>query len=163
RERAAAPLMEKAEEYAAVGDHMRAEQYFSAALSRGAGEQRVLPLLVRECIADERYRSATQYLEEYLRRHPTQHNARFLLASLHLSLGQAEVAKRELMIVLRALPQHADAHYALATLLRDHSANYAGADAHFREYLALRPDGSHAEEARGSLLVTVPDTSDGGI
>lgn len=159
REQAAASLIERAEEYAAVGDNMRAEQYLSAALSRGADEARVVPLLVKVCIADERYRSATQYLEEYLRHHPSQQNARFLLASLHLSLGQTEVARRELEQVLRANPDHAEAHFALATLLRDEDASYAAADAHYREYLRLRPEGAHAEEAQGSLLTWLPESN----
>src|SRR5512133_757444 len=149
RAQAAAPLIAKAEEYAAVGDNMRAEQYLSAALSRGADERRVVPLLVKACIADERYRSATQYLEEYLRHHPSHQNARFLLASLHISLGQVELARREFEQVLQATPDHAEAHFALATLLRDEVANYAAADAHYREYLRLRPEGAHAEEAQG--------------
>ena len=159
RKRAAEPLIEQAEAFAAAGDNMRAEQYLTAALSQGADERRVLPLLVKACISDERYRSAAQYLEEYLRRHPSQQNARFLLASLHLALGQPDVAARELEVVLKTNPQHAEAHFALATLLRDSAASYAAADTHFREYLALRPDGVHAEEARGSLLIrlTVPD------
>lgn len=155
RKKAVEPLIEQAEAFAASGDNMRAEQYLTAALSQGADEKRVLPLLVRACISDERYRSAAQYLEEYLRRHPSQQNARFLLASLHLSLGQSDVAIRELEIVLKTNPQHAEAHFALATLLRDSAASYAAADTHFREYLALRPDGIHAEEARGSLIIRV--------
>jgi Tfp pilus assembly protein PilF len=141
---------------------MRAEQYLTAALAGGASEKRLLPLLLRACIADERYRSATQYLEEHLRRHPTEHNARFLLASLYLGLDQIELAKKELEVVLGTNPDHAEAHYALATLLRDATASHREADFHFRAYLALRPTGVHAEEARGSLLIRISRPNEKG-
>jgi TolA-binding protein len=40
-------------------------------------------------------------------------------------------------------------------VLRDSSADLAAADAHFRDYLRLAPNGTHAEEARQSLLKDV--------
>jgi hypothetical protein len=53
-------------------------------------------------------------------------------------------------------PSNSNAHYALAVLLRDESADLSTADEHFREYLRLSPAGAHADEARGSLLQRVP-------
>jgi hypothetical protein len=58
--------------------------------------------------------------------------------------------------VLSAKPEHADAHYSLAVLLRDDLGNHLAADAHFRDYLRLAPRGSHAEEANQSLLEVMP-------
>lgn len=149
-------LVERANEFSSLGDHTRAEQYLNAALARGADEQRVLPLLVQACIADQRYRQAAQYLENYLRRHPARQDTRFLLASLHLALGEYELAKKELETVVTVDPGQAEAHFALAVLLRDELGDFAAADRHFRAYLEKRPNGPHAEEARGSLLITVP-------
>jgi hypothetical protein len=57
---------------------------------------------------------------------------------------------------LQTAPRHADAHYALAVLLRDELGNHSQADAHFRAYLELRPEGEHAEEASESLLEAMP-------
>lgn len=148
--------LEQAEALERAGDYVRAEQYLNAALSAGAAEDRILPRQVRVCIADHRYRDAEQYLEEYLRRHPSKQGARFLLATVHLSLGHNELARRELTRVLRDDPNQADAHFALATLLQEQGLDYAKADAHFRAYLALEPEGSHSEEARGALLTVVP-------
>jgi tetratricopeptide (TPR) repeat protein len=149
-------LLQQARGFEAAGDHLRAEQYLNAALLQGAEERMVLPLLVAACVADQRYRDATQYLEDHLRRHPSDTSGRLLLGSLQHSLGQAEAARRQLWLVVSADPSRSDAHYALAIVLRDDLADVSGADQHFREYLRLSPDGEHAEEARGSLLLEVP-------
>lgn len=149
-------LIRRARAFASVGDHTRAEQYLQLALQSGASEERVLPLLVRACVADQRYRDAIAHLEQHLRRRPQNARARFLLASLHAAVGQLDAARRELERVLAALPAHADAHYALAVMLRDEVGNHSAADHHFREYLRLAPAGSHADEARGSLLQPLP-------
>lgn len=149
-------LIERAASFSAAGDHLRAEQYLSAALAQGADERRVLPLLLEQCIADQRYRDALQHVEAYVRRHPADPAARFLLASLLLALGHTEQALQALEAVLAAAPRHAEAHYALAVLLRDSVGDAEAADRHFREYLRLRPRGPHVEEARGSLLASLP-------
>ncbi|HMR09351.1 MAG TPA: hypothetical protein PKA88_26405, partial [Polyangiaceae bacterium] len=61
-----------------------------------------------------------------------------------------------LVRVVRDSPNHSDAHYALAVLMRDVEQDWVQADYHFREYLKLNPAGSHAAEARDSLLKNVP-------
>ncbi|HET9957774.1 MAG TPA: tetratricopeptide repeat protein [Polyangiaceae bacterium] len=156
--RDAEPVIRRASQLLALGDYIRAEQYLNMALQRGADEKRVLPLLVSACIQDQRYRDAIQYLEQHLRRHPTQQNARFVLAGLHMSIGQTALAKKELEQVIARDPEQADAHYALATLLRDENGNYSAADSHFRAYLRLQPNGVHAEEAQAGLLVAIPES-----
>jgi tetratricopeptide (TPR) repeat protein len=157
----AADLVERARVFSASGDHLRAEQYLAAALSQGADERRLLPLLLAACVADQRYRDGLQHVESYVRRHPRDHGARFLLATLQLALGRFERGVEELEGVLAVAPRHAEAHHALAVVLRDQLGDMAGADRHFRAYLRLRPSGSHAEEARGSLLSqrSAPDPS----
>lgn len=154
--KARAAALETAEAFERAGDYVRAEQYLSNARSAGAPESEILLRLLRVCIADHRYRDAEQHLEDYVRRHPSKRGARLLLATVHLSLGHNELARRELVRVLRENPNQADAHFALATLLREQGLDYAQADTHFRAYLALDPRGSHAEQARGSLLTVVP-------
>ena len=63
-------LVQAARRYAAAGDMVRAEQYFSAALSSGADERAVIPELLRVCVASQHYRLATEYAEAALARHP---------------------------------------------------------------------------------------------
>jgi tetratricopeptide (TPR) repeat protein len=154
----ASDLVERARGFSASGDHLRAEQYLSAALSQGADERRVLPLLLAACVADQRYRDGLQHVESYVRRHPRDQGARFLLATLQLALGRFDRGIDELTAVVAVAPRHAEAHYALAVVLRDELGDAARADRHFRAYLRLRPGGSHAEEARGSLLSQLSTT-----
>ena len=99
-----------------------------------------------------RYRLAVERAERYLRSHPDDDRMRFLTGTLQMALGADAQAAKHFRRVLARTPRHAPAHYALATLLRDRYADPVGADYHFREYLRLDPSGSHAAEARASLL-----------
>jgi tetratricopeptide (TPR) repeat protein len=147
-----AKLARAGDAFAAVGDYTRAEQYYNLAVENGSNELELVPRLIRVCVRDQRYRDAIQYSEQHLRKYPRNDGVRFLLASLELGVGDTERAKGNLERVLEARPNHADAHYTLAVLLRDDLADFSAADRHFRAYLRLEPRGNHAEEARGSLL-----------
>ncbi len=138
-----------------VGDLTRAEEYFAAAIETGGDEAKIIPLLLAVCVQDGRYRVAINYAENHLRRHPSDVSARFVLGTLYAAVGDAPGARAELERVLVARPTEAQAHFALAMVVRD-QGDRAGADVHFREYLRLAPQGAHAEEARASLMQTVP-------
>ncbi|HMI90383.1 MAG TPA: tetratricopeptide repeat protein [Polyangiales bacterium] len=149
-------LVDKARAFAAAGDYARAEQYLTLAQEHGAAENDVLPLLLEVCVRDQRYRDAIAHVQEHLRQHPGSHRLRFVLASLYAALGDVATARAELERALSREPGNAQAHYALAVLLRDGAADFARADTHFREYLRLAPAGPHAEEASESLLTRLP-------
>jgi thioredoxin-like negative regulator of GroEL len=155
KEREPRRLIEHAEAFAAIGDFTRAEQYLTAAREEGADERRIIRLLLEVCVRDHRYRDAIQHGEGFLREHPNDQHTRLILAALEAAVGCQTQAASELERVLAAEPGNADAHYTFAVLLRDGLGSPGRADPHFREYLKLRPDGSHAEEARGSLLTVI--------
>lgn len=148
-------LVAQARAFAAVGDLTRAEEYFAAAIEAGGDESKIIPFLLAVCVQDGRYRVAINYDENYLRRHPGDVSARFVLGTLYAAVGDAMRAQGELEKVVSARPAEAQAHFALAVLVRD-QGDRAEADRHFREYLRLAPQGAHAEEARASLLHSVP-------
>jgi Tfp pilus assembly protein PilF len=156
REHEPSRLLRSARAFADIGDYTRAEQYIDAARQQGAEEAEVLPLLLEVCIKDRRYRAAAQHAEEHLRKQPSAYPLRFMLATLYIGLAENDAARRELERVLRLAPEHAEAHYALALLLRDELGHPSEADRHFREYLRLQPHGDHADEAGSSLLSRVP-------
>jgi tetratricopeptide (TPR) repeat protein len=58
--------------------------------------------------------------------------------------------------IARPEPLFAQAHYLLAVVARDTENDVVEADRHFREYLRIEPNGSHAEEAKSSLLKRMP-------
>jgi len=148
-------LLARGRAFAAVGDIPRAEQYFAAALDRGAEPHVALPLLLRVCADAHRYRAGIDYAEPQLRRHPDDHRLRFVIASFYMTIGESAIAREELARIVAAAPNLAAPHYALAVLLRDDAGDVVSADTHFREYLRLEPRGVHADEARGSLLKLV--------
>jgi tetratricopeptide (TPR) repeat protein len=108
------------------------------------------------CVQDGRYRVAIQYAETYLRSHPGDLRVRFVLGTLYSAINEPDPARAALSVVVDARPEDADAHFALGVLLRDSDRDFAGADRQFREYIRLKPRGSHAEEAQASLLKSVP-------
>ena len=148
-------LRERAQAYAEMGDYTRATQYLRAALAGGGDAEQILPLLVELEIKDQSFRAAAQHLVEHLRSHPKDVRGRFVLGSLFTALGQPQDAERELLYVLAASPNDAEATFALAVVYRDFIGNYARADDYFRRYLDLQPSGRHREEAAASTFFRV--------
>jgi tetratricopeptide (TPR) repeat protein len=138
------------------GDSLRAQQYVLAARKAGADADRTLPWLLRLYIRDSQYRAAIDAAKEQLRHHPEQSELRMLLAGLYeaTDLEVAAVEQYERVLVTR--PSDAHAHLAIATLLHESGHEPGRADAHFRAYLALEPQGPNAAQARSLLLKELP-------
>jgi tetratricopeptide (TPR) repeat protein len=149
-------LVVRGKMFARLGDYTRASQYFTSALDAGADPHEVLPLLMRTYVVSQRFRLAIEIGERYLSKHPNDHHLRFLVATLYSAVDQPQRAREHLVRVLSQNPANAEAHYVLAVLLRDRERDWVGADHHFRQYLRIDPAGPHAEEARSSLLKSVP-------
>lgn len=145
-------LLEQGDRFAAVGDTTRAEQYFAAALDAGGPEAILVRRLIRVCVSDHRFPAALDYASNHLRRHPEDRQVRFARAAIEAAVDQPVAAQTDLEAILARAPDDPDVHFALATLLRDKLDDIKGADAHFRRYLQIRPEGAEGEEARGGLL-----------
>jgi tetratricopeptide (TPR) repeat protein len=139
-----------------IGDGLRAQQYLRAASQAGASTQQTLPWLMRLYIADGQYRLAIDAAGEHLRSHPDQVELRLLLAGLYEVTQLEAAAIEQYERVLTRAPSEARAHFALASLLREHGREPGRVDQHFRAYLALEPDGQGAAEARTALLKELP-------
>jgi tetratricopeptide (TPR) repeat protein len=129
----------------------RAEQYLVAALRAGGPEKRIVERLLFVCAADQRYPVALEHAEYYLHRHPRDADIQFAAASLHAAVGDIPGAQARLQDVVRARPDWAEAHYALATVLREEGDPGTLADEHDLAYLRLNPKGPLAETARARL------------
>lgn len=156
REQKADKLLARGRAFAEVGDLTRAEQYLAAALDAGAPADATLPLLIHVCTEAQRFRVAITYAENQLRTHPGDLKLRFLVGTLYAGIRDGAAAKAAFEAVIAGDPTHADAQFALASVLRETLADPVGADEHYREYLRLAPRGPHADEARASLLKSLP-------
>ncbi|MET0389021.1 MAG: tetratricopeptide repeat protein [Polyangiales bacterium] len=139
-----------------IGDGLRAQQYLLSARERGADDNKTLPWLLRLYVADGQYRAAIDTARASLEQHPDQLPLRMLLASLYEATALDIDAIDQYERVLSRAPSEPRAHYALASLLHRHQQERLRADQHFRAYLALEPDGPHAERARSLLLKELP-------
>lgn len=151
KEQAPDKLFAEGKALAALGDSVRAEQYLAAALAGGGDDKAITPLLVQVCVNDGRLRSAIEYAEPYVRKHPDDVRARYLLGTLYGGIGAFDRARVEYEAVIAAKPDTPEPHWALALLLRDDLNDQPNATIHFREYLRLAPTGAHADEARASI------------
>lgn len=149
-------LVAYAEAAAAAGDLTRATEYLVAALKQGGEEKPIVQRLIMVCAADQRYPGALDYAETYLRRHPGDTDVRLVTASIYAAIGDLGNAREGFERVIAEKPDLADAHYGLATVLKQDGAELLNADRHYREYLRLQPNGSYAEAARDHLLKSVP-------
>jgi tetratricopeptide (TPR) repeat protein len=147
--RDAAAFFADGREAAERGDAIRAEQYLSLALAQGYERSAVIPLLLQVCIAGSHLRAALNHAEPYLRQHPDDQQLRYLVATIHLGLGQREEARTDLEQLLRANPDYSDAHFLLGVLESDDDESEARA--HLLRYLELAPKGEHAPEVRSRL------------
>lgn len=142
-------LFHRGELAAAQGDTVRAEQYLGMALDRGFDEAKVLPIMLRVCLSSSRLRAALNHAEPYLRQHPNDQRLRYLVATIHLGLGQLDEARIHLNHLLRLDPNNTQAHYLLGVL--ESGARPDQAPEHFRKYLSLSPTGEHAVEIKSRL------------
>jgi Tfp pilus assembly protein PilF len=134
---------------AARGDTVRAEQYLSAAVERGYDRGKALPLLLRVCLSSSRLRAALTHAEPYLRDHPEDDPLRYVVAIVHMGLGDTDAARLDLSELLRHDQRNAEAHLLLGIL--DSRTDTASSREHLRAYLDLAPRGRHAGEARSRL------------
>ena len=146
----ATELFRRGQQAASQGDTVRAEQYLTMALERGFDEKKVLLVMLRACLSSNRLRAALDHAERYLREHPDEQSLRYLVATLHLSLGQLEQARIDLTHLVRVNSKNANAHYLLG-VLESAGTNPERAGEHFRTYLELASSGEHAAEVRSRL------------
>lgn len=149
-------LFARGRAFAAVGDQTRAEQYLTGALDAGGDPKVILPVLLTVLIDGKRYRLAIDLIEDQLKTQPNATQLRFLVGTLHLAVGEPDLARKRLEEVLESTRPEPEAHYALGVLYRDNDNDLLRADMHFRAYIKLKPDGAHVQDARASLLKSVP-------
>src|SRR4051812_43323326 len=80
-------LLHRGEGFAAVGDSTRAEQYYAAALAAGGDPHLLVRRLIRVCVSSQRYHAALGYADDYLLRHPADHEVRFARATIAMGVG----------------------------------------------------------------------------
>lgn len=147
----AAQLFKEGSALAQAGDLTRAEQYLATALREGHEPDRTMRVLLSVCVRASRLRSALVYAAPYLMAHPHDVQLRQLVASIQLALGEVRSAERELRRVVSIDPEAAEARFLLATILEQYPGRELESAEHFAKYVALRPQGVHAEEANASL------------
>lgn len=151
RESSLHELIARGNASAQIGDMIRAEQYFVSAQKAGGNERELVRRLLVVCTADQRYPAAAEYAERYLHRHPGDVDLRFAAASIQAAVGETRRARELLDTVLRERPDWAEAHYALASMMRADGEPLSLADQHDLQYLKLNPHGTLAETARARL------------
>ena len=151
-------IARQGEQAAENGDTVRAEQYLALAIEMGADRERLLPLLLKVCLSSFRLRAALNHAKPYLREHPEDDPLRYLVATIHLGLGEKEEARKRLEELVERNPTNVDALYLLGVL--DSEIDPDRAREYLQRYLELSPSGRHAAEVRSRLLeLRIADTA----
>ena len=146
---AAAELVAKGKDAALRGDAVRAEQYFNLAVEQGADKGTVLPVLLRACLKSSHLRTALNHAEPYLLEHPEADALRYLVANIHLGLGQRVAARRELGLLLERNAHDADAHYLLGII--DADVDNTASKEHFLAAIRYTADEEQKVEVQSRL------------
>lgn len=148
----ATELFEEAKQLGLLGDFIRAEQYFVAAIAKGQPAAEVLPLLIEVCIQSSRYDSAISHAVPYLSRHPEDWRLRTVVATLRSAVGRKHEAMSELEQVLLDAPEAPNAHFLLGEILwEDPNGDHARARILLERYLELDPEGKYRPMANTIL------------
>lgn len=147
----ASELYEQGLALAERGDLVRAEQYLGAAMQQGYPERVAIARIVDVCVLASRFRVALAYADPYLERNPGDWSLRFVVATVLEGIGDAVRAERELRRVIEQAPDVAAPRFALGRMLADRDPASPEAEAHFRRYLELEPQGRHAFEVQERL------------
>ncbi len=153
-------LVKQAEALAHLGETIRAEQYFSAALETGGAAEVILPKLVSVCVRAGRVRSAVSYAAPYLRQQPDNMSLRYLMATLYAGLGEFNRANRELEQILVRHPEHVLA-LRLSGMLALERGDTITAEKRLQAFLLLEPTGPNASSVREELqqIQAIPATT----
>lgn len=147
--RSASELVARGREAAVRGDAVRAEQYLSLAIDQGADRRQVMPLLLDACLKSSHLRAALNHAQPYLLEHPEDDALRYLVAAVHMGLGQLVQARRELGLLLQSSSSNADAHYLLGII--ESASNIDAARSHFRAVLEYSKDETQKIEVESRL------------
>lgn len=144
-----AELVVQGRRAASRGDAVRAEQYLAMALEQGADSRQVMPVLLRACVKSSHLRAALNHADPYLLDHPDDDSLRYLVATIHLGLGQVTSARRELGLLLQRNAQNSDAHYLFGIL--DTATDSESARGHFELAQANSKDQEQRIEIQSRL------------
>jgi tetratricopeptide (TPR) repeat protein len=140
----------------AIGDYLRAEQYFRRAQALGAGPAQVVPRLLKALVSARRYDEALAVCRQQLQASPQDRPTRLVEAALLEALDRAKEAERELDVLVKTRPEDPHPYLALGKLYRDSYHDGARAKEMFEKFLSLAPKDREAEAIRYQLETDTP-------
>ncbi len=135
----------------AVGDYLRAEQYYRRAEALGAPPATIVPRLVKALVMARRYDEALELCRVRLDSAPQDRPTRFVAAAILEALDRPKEAEHELGLLMATQPKDPHPYLALARLYRDSLHDDARARQMFEKFLALAPRSREADAIRYQL------------
>lgn len=141
-------LLEEGRRYASVGEHLRAEQYFTAAVGQGASWDDVIVPLVEVCVQSGRLESALGYVRRHAKRHPLDPALHHLSAALALALRKWDIARNHVQHLEQADRLPAESLLFLGDYFQDRGTEPDRARRYYAAYLRAAPQGQRAPSIR---------------
>ncbi len=143
-------LLNEGLKLAREGKHLKAEQYLLAAWDAGLPPERVVGPLVESCVTTGRLRSALFHVQRARRERPQDPSLVHLMATLHLGLGQPELAAQAVDDLGKAEPTYPEALYFLGEYHYGRK-QAALARVYLQRFVELFPDAPQVPWARHLL------------
>ena len=140
----------------AVGDYLRAEQYFRRAEALGATPAEIVPRIVKSLVLARRYDEALERCRARLEAEPQDRPTRMVEAAILEALDRPKEAEHELDVLVRTRPRDPHPYLALGKLYRDSYHDGARAKQMFEKFLSLAPKGHEADAIRYQLDEETP-------
>lgn len=153
----AAELRDKGLRYAERGDLLRAQQYLSAAESKGYSARVIIPELIRVCVSASRLRAALAYAEPYLLENHDDAGMHYVVGAMYAALGDTQKARVSFLAALRPPHQQYAAAFSLAKM-EQVIGNSMQSRKYLRFYLKNAPNGMYAGQAMQLLSDQKRDT-----
>ena len=136
---------------AAVGDYLRAEQYYRRAQALGAKPAEIVPRILKALVLARRYDEALALCRDRLEAEPQDRPTRLVAAAILEALERPVEAERELDVLVKTRPEDPHPYLALGKLYRDSYHDRTRAKQMFEKFLSLAPKSSEADAIRYEL------------
>lgn len=140
----------------AVGDWLRAEQYYQRAEALGTPQAQVVSRLIKVLVMARRYDEALERCKRRLSKTPEDRATRLVQAAILEALERPREAEHELNVLVHTKPDDPNPYLALGKLYRDSYNDAVRAREMFEKYLSLAPKGEESDAVRYQLEESAP-------
>lgn len=136
--------------YVGLGEVRRAREILQQLRTQAGKDTTQIDLIESELLGEiKQYDSAMRVLDEALVRNPGDHDLLYARAMMAVNMGRVDLLERDLQLILKQDPNHADALNALGYTLADQTDRYQEALSYIKRAFELKPESAAILDSMG--------------